>query len=136
MSAVSSPVVVREGRGMRRERFVPLRALEAGLLSVGRVDEIRVVLADVGEAGVVGGSVGGVRPVVHVAHCGAPSMHVNASSTHSNTGGRDWLGVWKYTCNPSTNRFHDMKRIWIQNPVGFLKTWIGTLAVKCSHCCV
>ena len=93
MSAVSSPVVVREGRGKRRERFLPLRALEAGLFSVGRVHEIRVILADVGEAGVVGGSVGGVRPVVHVAHCGATSMHVNASSTHSNTEGRGLAGI-------------------------------------------
>lgn len=50
--------------------YIPVWALQTGLLAVGRVDEVRVFLADVGEAGVVGGCIGGERPVVDVRHCG------------------------------------------------------------------
>lgn len=49
---------------------IPVWALQTGLLAIGRVDEVSVLLADVGEAGVVGGCVGGERPVVDVGHCG------------------------------------------------------------------
>lgn len=49
---------------------VPVGARGLGLVAVERVDEVGVLLADVGEAGVVGGRVGGERPVVDVGHCG------------------------------------------------------------------
>lgn len=48
---------------------IPVCALQTGLLAVKRVDKVRLLLADVGEAGVVGGRVGGERPVVKVGHC-------------------------------------------------------------------
>ena len=57
------------GRGQRLWRYVPLRDVQAGVLSVEAVDEVRVLFAHVGEAGVVGGRVGGERPVVDVGHC-------------------------------------------------------------------
>lgn len=49
---------------------IPVWALQTGLFAVRRVDQVRILLADVGEAGVVGGRVGGERPVVDVGHCG------------------------------------------------------------------
>lgn len=49
---------------------VPVWALQTGLVPVRRVDEVRILLADVGKAGVVGGCVGGERPVADVGHWG------------------------------------------------------------------
>lgn len=48
---------------------IPVWALQTGLLSIERVDEVRVLLADVGEAWVVGGCIWSERPVIHVGHC-------------------------------------------------------------------
>ena len=48
---------------------IPFGALLTGLLSIQRVDKVRILLADVSEAGVVGGRVRGERSVVHIGHC-------------------------------------------------------------------
>lgn len=63
--------------------YIPVWALQTGLLAIGRVEEVRILLADVGEAGVVGGCVGGERPVVDVGHCGKRQVivcHVRSTS--------------------------------------------------------
>lgn len=48
---------------------IPVWALQTGLVSKSRGDEVRLLLTDVPKAGVVGGCVGSVRPVVDVRYC-------------------------------------------------------------------
>lgn len=55
--------------------YIPVWALQTGLLSIEGVDEVSILLADVSKAGVVGGCVRGERPVVHVGHCGKCVTH-------------------------------------------------------------
>lgn len=48
---------------------IPVWALKIGLVSKRRIDEVRLILTDVSKAGVVGGCVRSIRPIVDVGYC-------------------------------------------------------------------
>lgn len=56
---------------------LPLGVLHGGLVAVGGVHHLALLLAEIGEGGVVGGAEGGVRSVVHRLDCGRDTQVVS-----------------------------------------------------------